>query len=71
MLVINCFDLIMWNLYPTIVMSLKIEMIVSRNQVGRRLSVEEIEGGLQVLAKSKFLIYFTIPTTSARCSTYF
>jgi hypothetical protein len=55
MLVINCFDLIMRNLYPTIAMSLKIEMMVSRNQVRRRPSLEEIEGGLQVLSTSKFL----------------
>ena len=39
-------------------MSLKIEMMVSRNQVGRRPSVEEIEGGLQVLTTSKFLSLF-------------
>jgi hypothetical protein len=58
MLVINCFDLIMWSLYPTIVMSWKIEMMVSRNQAGRRPSVEEIEGGLQLLATSKFLSLF-------------
>lgn len=58
MLVINRFDLIMWNLYPTIVTSLKFEMMVSRNQVGSRPSVEEIEGGLQILATSKFLSLF-------------